>query len=222
MPSNLSKAEFEKLIQDAEILEQDSFGLKVLRLPNNRIIKLFRRKRLISSQLWAPHAWRFNRNAKILKQRNIPTICVESTFEIPELERQAVIYKELIGNTLRKWLQEHDDREAKEQIEAFGAFVADIHAKGILFRSLHLGNVLLTSDNTLALIDIVDMRFKWFTPLSVQQRMRNFKHIGRYSNDRILLAQFGEETFINAYLKHAKIPESKHAMLMSAFKKSCA
>lgn len=221
MPSNLSKAEFETLIQDAEVLEQDGFGLKVLRLPNERIIKLFRRKRLISSQLWAPHAWRFDRNAKILRKRKIPTISVESTFEIPEMERQAVIYKELPGTTLRDWLQKHSDSEAKEQIEAFAAFVAQLHAQGILFRSLHLGNVLVTPDNKLALIDIVDMGFRWFGALTIQQRMRNFKHIGRYADDRILIAQSGKDSFMTAYLENAQLPQNKHPMLINSFQESC-
>ncbi len=34
---HLSKDEFETLTQGAEVLEEDGFGRKVLRLPNNRI-----------------------------------------------------------------------------------------------------------------------------------------------------------------------------------------
>ena len=107
-----SNAEFDELTQGAQVLEQDGFGLKVLRLPDARILKLFRRKRWLSSQLWAPHAARFDRNAKTLLKRGIPTLTVEQIFAVPEMQRQAVLYRELPGTTLRQWLRDHGGDEA--------------------------------------------------------------------------------------------------------------
>lgn len=220
LPSK-NKAEFDALTKDASILEEDGFGLKVLRLPDDRILKLFRRKRLLSSQLWAPHAVRFSRNTERLRQRGIRTITVESVFAIPELERQAVLYPALPGITLRQWLSEHEGEAARAQIEAFAEFVAELHARGILFRSLHLGNVLVTTDGELALIDIVDMGFRWFGPLTTSQRIRNFKHIGRYTEDRALFAKAGEGTFMQAYFKAAHSPQRVKPILINAFQESC-
>ena len=45
----LSAAELERLCTGAEVLEQDAHGLKVLRLPDGDMLKLFRVKRRWSS-----------------------------------------------------------------------------------------------------------------------------------------------------------------------------
>ncbi|CAA6676972.1 MULTISPECIES: lipopolysaccharide kinase InaA family protein [unclassified Lentimonas] len=221
MLPTLSNREFEALTQGAQILEQDSFGLKVLRLPDARILKLFRRKRLLSSQLWAPHAQRFDHNAKALLKRGIPTISAEKTFALPEMERTAVLYHELPGTTLRQWLREHEGEEAKTLIEQFGCFVAKLHAEGVLFRSLHFGNVLVTPEQDLALIDIVDISFRR-RGLTSKQRIRNFAHIGRYAEDHALFTKTGEQTFIEAYLNAAQVNPEERAALQAAFLKSLA
>ncbi len=222
MLPNKNKAEFDALIKSAQILEEDGFGLKVLRLPDDRILKLFRRKRWLSSQIWAPHASRFDRNAKTLHQRGISTIEIESIFKIQEMQREAVLYPALPGVTLRHWLSEHEGAQAKAKIENFARFVAKLHAKGILFRSLHLGNVLVTTEDEFALIDIVDMSFSWFGSLSPQQRIRNFKHIRRYEEDQALFAKSGEDVFIHAYLKTAAFSQKTQAKLIHAFQTACS
>jgi tRNA A-37 threonylcarbamoyl transferase component Bud32 len=213
MLPKLSNREFEALTQGARILEKDSFGLKVLRLPNARILKLFRRKHWISSQLWAPHALRFQKNAARLLAKGILTVEIEATFNIPEMERQAILYHELPGTTLRSWLSGH---EAEHMIQQFGRFVAKLHAEGVLFRSLHFGNVLVTPEQDLALIDIVDMRFQKHA-LNTRQRIRNFAHIGRYTGDRTLFTQTGEHTFIEAYLEAAQLNLNAQTTLRKAF-----
>jgi tRNA A-37 threonylcarbamoyl transferase component Bud32 len=219
MLPKLSNQEFEALTQGARILEKDGFGLKVLRLPDARILKLFRRRHWLSSQLWAPHAQRFDRNAKTLLKRGIPTISVEQIFALPAMQRQAVLYHELPGITLRQWLQEHEGDEAQVLIEQFGRFVAKLHAEGVLFRSLHFGNVLVTPEQDLALIDIVDMSFRRNGGLSTQQRIRNFAHIGRYEEDHVLFTQSGEETFIEAYLEACQTSLKVRTTLKGAFLK---
>ncbi len=217
MLPNRSKQEFEALTEGATVLEQDAWGIKVLRLPNQRILKLFRRKRLLSSQLWAPHAQRFQGNANTLLAKGIPTIEIEAAFAIPEMDRQAVLYHELPGTTLRQWLRDHEGAEAQQLVEQFGRFVAKLHTEGVLFRSLHFGNVLVTPEQQLALIDIVDMSFRRSGPLTPQQRIRNFAHIGRYTEDRALFTQTGEQTFIEAYLEAAQLSPNVQATLREAF-----
>ena len=218
MLPNLSNHEFEALTQGARILEKDGFGLKVLRLPDARILKLFRRKRWLSSQLWAPHAARFDRNAKTLLKRGIPTLTVERIFFLPEMQRQAVLYHELPGTTLRQWLRDHEGDEATAVIQQFGRFVAKLHAEGVLFRSLHFGNVLVSPEHDLALIDIVDISFQK-SELHTWQRIRNFAHIGRYTEDRTLFTQTGEHTFIDAYLAACSNAPKTSKSLKNAFLK---
>lgn len=199
------QSDYEALIAGAELIEKDGHGIKVLRLPDGRMLKFFRRKRLFSSQLWNGYALRFKQNADQLRQRGIATIEVESVFQIPHLDRQAVLYPAIPGTTLRQWLIEHPGKPAQEQIRAFGRFVATLHQKGVLFRSLHLGNVLVTNDDALALIDISDMSFRRTGPLSTWQRVRNLPHIGRYTDDRHLMLQPDATAFIDAYLDAAEL-----------------
>lgn len=217
MRKNRTLAEFEALTQDALILEKEKAGVKVLQLPDKRIVKLFRRKRLISSQIWAPHAWRFSRNARILKQRGIPTITVESHFEVPEIERQAVVYYRLEGDTLRDWMVDKTKPECARMIAKLATFLAQVHQAGVLFRSLHFGNVLVMEDGELALIDIVDMGFRWFGPLTVSQRIRNFHHMDRYDCDRVLLAADNGNGFIKHYLEASSLPEKQHPHIIKGF-----
>jgi tRNA A-37 threonylcarbamoyl transferase component Bud32 len=210
-------AEYQALIANATVIEQDGFGIKVMQLPEQRILKLFRRKRLISSQMWTSYAFRFSRNARILKQRGIPTVSIISTHLIPEIERQAVLYKLLEGKTLRDWLAAHTPPENDLKLEMLGAFVAQLHQQGILFRSLHLANVLVMENGELGLIDIADLGFRWFGVLTVKQRIRNFHHMDRYQVDREYLSGSGRKTFLEEYLKHASLTASKNQIMASAF-----
>jgi len=69
----------------------------------------------------------------------------------------------------------------------------------VYFRSLHFGNVVLTPDNTLGLIDIADLRCQKRT-LSDSKRLRNFAHLLRYKEDRQwLLGQDAGDTFLEGY-----------------------
>ncbi|WP_228158337.1 hypothetical protein, partial [Acinetobacter baumannii] len=58
-----------QLRDNAEVLEADGHGDKVLRLRDGSFLKLFRRKRLISSAALFPYAERFARNASELARR---------------------------------------------------------------------------------------------------------------------------------------------------------
>jgi len=217
MPKNKTLADFEAMTQDAKILEQESTNAKVLQLPDKRIVKLFRRKHLISSQIWAPHAWRFCRNARILKERGIPTIKVESHFEIREIRRHAVVYQRIEGTTLRDWMVKREESEQIEMITKLGIFIAQIHEVGILFRSLHFGNIIVMENSELALIDIVDMSFRYRGSLTVGQRIRNFHHMNRYDSDRAELAANIGEGFIEHYLKNSKLSTKQKPRVEKGF-----
>ena len=67
-------------------------------------------------------------------------------------------------------------------LPALGAFIAKLHDRGVYFRSLHLGNIVMTPEGTLGLIDIADMRFSR-GQLTASQRKRNLRHLLRYPSD---------------------------------------
>lgn len=193
----LDHARYLALREGAHVLEADGTGDKVLRLRDGSMLKLFRRKRLISSAAWYPYARRFADNCKVLAERSIPCPRVREVFRIAEIARDAVHYDPLPGKTLRQLLDA--PQSGDELRRQLGTFIARLHEKGIYFRSAHLGNVVLTPEGQLGLIDIADMR-TYRRPLRKAQRLRNFKHMLRYKEDRGWLLGDGNRAFLDAYL----------------------
>ena len=173
---------FSQIQNGASILEKDRHGVKVLLLQDGNILKLFRRKRLISSALWSPYAERFAKNAERLLKRGILAPRIIEVFRIPSIARDAVLYEPIPGKTLR---QLHRENLTPEHLAEFRQMTAEIirkiHDQGIYFRSLHLGNLVLTPEGKLGLIDISDLQIYPF-PLPSFLRQRNMARILRISS----------------------------------------
>lgn len=194
----LTQSDFQALRKDAQVLEADVFGDKVLRLADGNFMKLFRRKRLISSAALFPYAKRFARNAQALQRRGIACPQILETYRVAEIARDVVHYEPLPGETLRHLIAEPVHFNDKQLLRRFGQFVAHLHNEGIYFRSLHLGNVVMTPDNQLGLIDIADMRI-YRRSLRKTLRLRNFKHMLRYKEDcRWVLDQAFEQGYLSS------------------------
>ena len=82
MLKKISKTELDHLTKGGTVLETEESLFKVMLLPNRQIVKLFRRKRLISSQIWLKHASSFEKNARELKRRGFVTVEVLSLIHI--------------------------------------------------------------------------------------------------------------------------------------------
>lgn len=186
----LSQSDYESLRESATVTASDDHGDKVLKLADGSYLKLFRIKRLITSARFFPYWRRFAENAGKLSAVRIPTLSVIRILDIPHLKRTAVHYDPLPGQTLRE-LRELD----RELVSRLGEFLCLLHDKGVYLRSLHLGNVVLTPDGDLGLIDVADMRIR-SSALSDRLRVRNFYHLCRYEEDRRLLAPH-EEAFLS-------------------------
>lgn len=185
----LTTEEYLRLRAGADVLEADSFGEKVLRLADGTILKLFRRKRLLSSAAWYPYAQRFADNAVAMRRRGIAVPEIIAVVRIPGIARDAVHYHPLPGDSLRQLLRAGIDADTRQQLRsAFSRFVIELHEKGVYFRSLHLGNVLHLPDGHFGLIDIADARLRPWR-LSRNLRRRNL---------RLLLAAAGERELIDA------------------------
>lgn len=172
------------LTAGARVLERDRYGEKVLQLADGSYLKLFRRKRLISSAAWYPYAQRFADNARALAERRIPCPVVIGVCRIPSIRREAVRYRPLEGQTLRQII--HSGMDTDGLHERLGRFVARLHEAGVYFRSLHLGNIVLTPEGAFGLIDIADLR-AGARPLPAQRRRRNLQHLLRDAQDRAWL-----------------------------------
>ncbi|NER59888.1 toluene tolerance protein [Pseudomonas sp. MAFF212428] len=197
----LEHARYLALREGAQVLEADGTGDKVLRLNDGSMLKLFRRKRLITSAAWYPYARRFADNCTTLAERAVPCPTVRQVYRIAEIARDAVHYDPLPGHTLRELLgQPQGNDPLRAQL---GRFMAHLHEKGIYFRSAHLGNVVLTPEGELGLIDIADLR-TYRRPLPKRLRLRNFKHMLRYKQDRAWLLDNAGDAFSSAYLAHQR------------------
>ncbi|BFO06464.1 Uncharacterised protein [Pseudomonas putida] len=198
--SRLSQVDFDQLTLGAKVLEADSYGAKVYLLGNGNILKIFRRKRLISSALLRPYSQRFVENAARLTQLGIPTLQVISHHKLELPGRTAVLYRPLPGETLLQLSRKPGfswDALMPQLIE----LIRHLHRSGIYFRSLHLGNVVMTPDQRLGLIDVADMRFLR-APLSARMVRRNVQHMARYIEREKLANQFPVADFEAALLAH--------------------
>ena len=193
----ISQAEYEALIRDAWAWQEEDYGVKVWRLPDDRIVKLFRTKRRFSSARLVPYNVRFARNADRLRQRGIRTPEILGCFHCPEIERHGVIYRLLPGRSFTELL----DPVAEEGlVRRLAAFLARLHEKGVYFRSVHPGNVLLGDDGECGLIDLQDLRLSpW--PLGQTARARNFRHLFKSDPNSRGVQSYGFEPFVEHYLE---------------------
>ncbi|MDT8907709.1 toluene tolerance protein [Pseudomonas fluorescens] len=176
--TRLPQAALNQLIEGASILEADSSGPKVYLLQNGNILKLFRRKRLFSSALLRPYSVRFIRNAARLRELGIPTLDVLAFYKLPSPGMTAVLYRPLPGKTLRQ-ISNQENFSWQQALPQLIELIRRLHASGIYFRSLHLGNIVVTPENELGLIDVADMRFLR-APLPRHLTRRNLQHFARY------------------------------------------
>ena len=186
--SRLAQADLEQQIVGAQILEADSFGAKVYLLENGNILKLFRRKRVFSSALLRPYSRRFIDNAARLEQLGIPTLRVLAHYRLDKPGMTAVLYDPLPGQTLSQ-LSRQEGFSWQQTLPDMIRLVRTLHRSGVYFRSLHLGNIVVTPDQQWGLIDVADMRF-FRRPLSARMIKRNLQHFARYLSREKLSESF--------------------------------
>lgn len=178
----LSREQYDLWRQGAQVLEKDGHGEKVLRLADGTFLKLFRRKSLLSKTAIYPPARRFADNAAELERLGIPCPKVIELYRLSEPYRTVVHYEPLPGQTLRQLLSSDTSLDQLELFARLAEFITHLHELGVYFRSLHMGNIVLTPDDRFGLIDISDMRCLG-RPLSRRMRDRNYQHLLRYESD---------------------------------------
>lgn len=201
---SFSLDEYEQLLAKSVVLEQDKRGIKVLQTPEGAIVKFFRLKRLFSSALLKSYASRFVDNARLLKELGIKAVEVDDLLYCKPMKRTLVFYQPIPGETLRTVLQSRINFD--EVMERFIVFLANLHDKGVLFRSIHLNNVIVSEGSgALGLIDFADMTVDRKS-LSRDKRLRNFRHLARYEVDKESIKLFGVNRFIEIYFKASQLP----------------
>lgn len=198
----MSLEEYESLTRGAELIRKDKYGDRVLLTPDGMFIKLFLLKRLFSSALFFPYVLRFKRNTISLRKLGIPTVDVKKIYYMPATRRYVMIYPLLSGITLREYLEQ--DEENREIIADAARFLAELHNKGIYFRAIHFGNILVLPGGGFGLIDVDAMTIKRKS-LSPWHRARNFKHFLKYRADFREVRSFGFPEFLRLYLSHSQL-----------------
>lgn len=201
---SVSQADFDLMIEGAKVLERQQGGLlSALRTPDKRIIKLWQRRKGFSSDSIRPYSKRFADNCRRLNERGIPAPLIKDRFRIRETGEHVLVYPLLPGSSLAD-LAEKDALP----IDALADFYAELHAAGVLFRSIHLGNVLQLDDGRLGLIDVTDC---WFFSrrLGPKFRAQNIGYAWAYRGDNVYFTAEVRERMLARYLDKADLSESK-------------
>lgn len=176
----LTVGDFDAMCEGGKVLEQDERGVKVVQLTDGSIIKVFRLRSVISGGRLYSYARRFCRNAFRLKARGINTVTIKKLYHFDGSNNTAVLYEPLVGETLRDFVKKNTI--TSQFVEALGTFLSKLHKSGVHFHSLHTGNVVLTPECELGLIDISDLSiYPW--PLFCNTRVRSFRRLCKYPED---------------------------------------
>ena len=200
LPELIGKGQWNKLIENAKVLQQEARGIKVYLLPSQDVVKLFRVKRIFSWSFVFPYSMRFARNGRRLQARGVHTVQVKRVFYCHGIRRHGVVYKLMPGRSLHDLLS--NATPDPQLMAELAAFMLRLHAKGIYFRSLHLGNVIKRPDGGLGLIDIADIRFRPWA-LTLNERARNFRHLFRSADYNQPMLEYGYRNFMRDYLQAA-------------------
>ena len=192
----MSRAKYTALAAECTPYAWGGRHIKILETPNGSFIKLFQLKSLLTSGLIYPFNLRFAHNARKLRTLGVPSIESIQTFLVPRMRLQCAIYMPLPGQSLI------DQSPSHNLIDALAQFVADLHHRGIFFRSLHLGNVITLAAGGFGLIDVAGMHFKG-RPLRPSERLRNFHHLFRREDNWAWYGKSGATDLVHAYQKAA-------------------
>lgn len=203
----------------AKVLEQDQRGVKVYKLANGDILKIFRLRSRFSGARIYSYARRFCRNAARLQGLGVPTVSIKQLYHLQASTDTAVLYQPLAGQTLRDMA--HSAAIPLELFDRLGEFIAQLHAHGVHFRSMHPGNIVLTPQGSLGLIDISDMSiYPW--GLQCSTRLRSIKHFYRYPAEIHKLGAAGCVKLWKRYFEKSSLSTACQAYLQQGIAKLSA
>lgn len=187
-------AEFNKYIEKA-----DDLGHRKTFHKKNEIIKIFNVRGLISSGFFNTYASRIIKNSLKLKIYDIPSIEITNELIFQYNKRlSGVSYKYIPGTTYR----DLSHQITMDMITDLANYISNIHKKGIYFRAMHLGNILL-HNKKLFLIDIAKIHFyPW--PLFVFTRARAFRRMIKYQDDIKNFGLINYKNLISEYMNSSK------------------
>jgi len=187
-------AEFNKFVEKA-----DDLGHRKTFQKKNEIIKIFNVRGYISSDFFNTYASRIIKNSIKLKEYEISSIEITNELAFQYNNRlSGVSYKYIPGKTYR----DLGNKITKEMITDLAKYISIIYKKGIYFRAMHLGNILL-HNKKLFLIDIAKIHFyPW--PLFIFTRARAFRRMIKYQDDIKHFGLINFKNLISEYMVSSK------------------
>src|SRR5690554_5269586 len=119
----LDSTQYDAWRRTADVLEQDRYGEKVMRLADGTFLKLFRRKSWLSKTAFYPPAKRFADNAAELRRLGIPCPRVLQLYRLNNPFRSVVHYEPLPGKTLRQLLTQEPSLDQLELFALLAEFI---------------------------------------------------------------------------------------------------
>jgi hypothetical protein len=187
-------AEFNKFVEKA-----DDLGHRKTFHKKNEIIKIFNVRGYISSGFFNTYASRIIKNSIRLTEHEIPSIEITNELAFQYNKRlSGVSYKYIPGKTYR----DLGNKITKEMIADLAKYISIIHKKGIYFRAMHLGNILL-HNKKLFLIDIAKIHFYPWS-LFIFTRARAFRRMIKYQDDIKHFGLMNYKNLISEYMISSK------------------
>jgi hypothetical protein len=196
----LDESTFAHLHKNGKVIsEHRDYGPKVFITEDGDYIKVFNPKSGLTKRKIFPKYKKFIENAYRLRELNIKTINITGIYHLTQFNSYAVKYQAIAGEDLRSLFASR----GKQLVKDFLPFLYSLHEKGIYFRGIHLGNVLLLDNKDYGLIDVADLYFR-AKPLSIIDRVRNLAHMVKTKPDDDFFAQYSVAKFIQEYAETAK------------------
>lgn len=204
----ISTEEYQKLASNGVSIDVKYGYPKVIIHDDGTITKLWPNKfKLFSSANFSPYSTRFIKAGEKLKALGIATPEIIQHAKIQGTRIRLVRYHELPGTSIRELLHESPE---KLDIPSLAKFIYELHEKGILFRSIHLGNVIQCSAGGYGLIDFTDTEFH-HKPLPAEKRAMNLSTPLRYEKDLNAMKEAGLPSLLDAYLDIYRADEPTRA-----------
>jgi len=193
------------------VLEPGHQGPRVYLTPENKIVKVFRPKRRLTSNLLVPYALRFQRASERLARLGQDAATVELLGRCREMNMHFVVYPLIPGSSIRAL---YTDPEKQVQAMArLPGYICQLHHQGVFFEGFHLGNIICQPNSRFALIDFQSIKLRK-KAISAQDREKFFRNILRYPQDYQLIKQSGIESFFGQYLQCSQLKTVQQLALL--------
>jgi tRNA A-37 threonylcarbamoyl transferase component Bud32 len=190
----LDREQLENYISANQILYGTTERPGLMLTPDGEVVKFFYRRKKISTGTFLPQAQRFTTNSRKLLERDIPAPLVKDLIYCNEIPVHMVVYDRIEGKDLRELCQ----TDGVNGLAHLPDYFAHLHKKGIYFRAVHLGNILIHADE-ISLLDISDLTTQ-SSPLGIFQRARNLAHLFNTEHDKAYFVTYGLDRFVQEYV----------------------